>query len=110
MNTSNEPVPELAPEVAPAPGTLASELELRLAAAEAEVARLNDEFLRAKAVEARLKETQSRDVGALQVVEPAFLPSAPANPPVLRLILLAGLVSLLLAVVVVLLLELARPG
>jgi molecular chaperone GrpE len=49
VNTSNEPVPELAPEVAPAPGTLASELELRLAAAEAEVARLNDEFLRAKA-------------------------------------------------------------
>jgi len=70
----------------------------------------DQEFLRAKAVEARLKEAQSRDVGALQVVEPAFLPSAPANPPVLRLILLAGLVSLLLAVVVVLLLELARPG
>lgn len=70
----------------------------------------DQEFLRAKAVEARLKESQSRDVGALQVVEPAFLPSAPANPPVLRLILLAGLVSLLLAVVVVLLLELARPG
>ena len=70
----------------------------------------DQEFLRAKAVEARLKEAQSRDVGALQVVEPAFLPSAPANPPVLRLILLAGLVSLLLAVVVVLMLELARPG
>ena len=70
----------------------------------------DQEFLRAKAVEARLKESQSREVGALQVVEPAFLPSAPANPPVLRLILLAGLVALLLGVVVVLLLELARPG
>ena len=68
----------------------------------------DQEFLRAKAVEARLKESQSREVGALQVVEPAFLPSAPANPPVLRLILLAGLVALLLGVVVVLLLELAR--
>lgn len=70
----------------------------------------DQEFLRVKAVEARLKESQSREVGALQVVEPAFLPSAPANPPVLRLILLAGLVSLLLGVVVVLLVELARPG
>lgn len=68
------------------------------------------DFLRAKAAEARLKESQSREVGALQVVEPAFLPSAPANPPVLRLILLAGLVSLLLGVIVVLLLELVRPG
>ena len=70
----------------------------------------DQEFLRAKAVEARLKESQSREVGALQVVEPAFLPSAPANPPVLRLILLAGLIALLLAVVVVLLLELVRPS
>lgn len=69
----------------------------------------DQEFLRVKAVEARLKENQTRAVGALQVVEPAFLPGAPANPPVLRLILLAGLVSLLLGVVVVLLLELARP-
>jgi len=49
VNTSNEPAPEPAPEVTPAPGTMASELDLRLAAAEAEVARLNDEFLRAKA-------------------------------------------------------------
>lgn len=69
-------------------------------------AQADHDFLRAKAAEARLKESQSREVGALQVVEPAFLPSAPANPPVLRLILLAGLVGLLLGAVVVLLLEL----
>ena len=68
------------------------------------------DFLRAKAAEARLKESQSREIGALQVVEPAFLPGAPANPPVARLILLAAVVSLLLGVVVVLLLEVARPG
>lgn len=49
MNTSNVPVPEPAPENGPVPAPEASELEIRLAAAEAEVARLNDEFLRAKA-------------------------------------------------------------
>lgn len=49
MNTSNEPVPEQAPENAAEPGPAPSELEVKLAAAQAEVARLNDEFLRAKA-------------------------------------------------------------
>lgn len=49
MNTSNEPVPEVAPDTAPESGPAPNELESKLAAAEAEVARLNDEFLRAKA-------------------------------------------------------------
>lgn len=63
-------------------------------------------FLRAKAVEARLKERQVNEVGSLQVVEPAFLPTAPNPSPVLRLTLLAAVVGLLAALVVVLLLEL----
>jgi molecular chaperone GrpE len=45
----NTEAPEKAPETAAEPAPQPSEVELRLAAAEAEVARLNDEFLRAKA-------------------------------------------------------------
>ena len=49
MNTSNEPAPEVAQDTVPDSGPPPSELESKLAAAETEVARLNDEFLRAKA-------------------------------------------------------------
>ncbi len=73
-------------------------------------ARADYEFLRAKSVEARLKERQINEVGYLQVVEPAFLPTSPAPSLTLRLVLLAALVSLLLGVVLALLLEAVQPG
>ncbi|MEA3336209.1 MAG: hypothetical protein U9R25_09895 [Chloroflexota bacterium] len=69
----------------------------------------NYDFLRAKAAEARLKERQISEVGSLQVVEPAFLPGAPASSTTLRLVLLATLVSLLFGLVLVLLLEFMNP-
>ena len=43
------------------------------------------ELLRAKTAEARLKQNQISEVGAMQVVEPAFLPGASAGSAVLRL-------------------------
>lgn len=73
-------------------------------------ARADYEFLRAKLVEARLKERQINEVGYLQVVEPAFLPSSPSPARTLRLVLLAALVSLLLGVVLVLWLEAVQPA
>jgi uncharacterized protein involved in exopolysaccharide biosynthesis len=73
-------------------------------------ARADYEFLRSKAVEAKLKERQINDVGYLQVVEPAYLPTAPAPSTAPRLVLLAVLVSLLLGIVLVLLLEAIQPA
>lgn len=67
------------------------------------------ELLRAKTAEARLKQDQISQVGAMQVVEPAFLPSAPAGSAVLRLTLVAALAALLLSLVLVLVLDLIRP-
>ena len=67
------------------------------------------ELLRAKTAEARLKQDQISEVGAMQVVEPAFLPSASAGSVVLRLTLVAALAALLLSLVLVLVLELIRP-
>lgn len=72
-------------------------------------ARADYEFLRAKAVEAKLKEQQITEVGPLQVVEPASLPTSPSPSIVLRLVLLAVLVSLLVGLVLVLLLEALQP-
>ena len=67
------------------------------------------ELLRAKTAEARLKQNQISEVGAMQVVEPAFLPGASAGSAVLRLTLVAALAALLLSLVLVLVLELIRP-
>lgn len=75
-----------------------------------ETAQADFDFLRGKAAEARLKQNQVANVGTLQVVEPAFLPTEPATAPVVRLTLLALLVSLLVGLVLVLLLELASPA
>lgn len=86
---------------------LSSEFDNLVAAVDS--AQADYDFLRNKAVEARLKERQISDVGYLQVVENAFLPTAPVASPVLRLVLLAAVVSLLFGVVVVLLLELVSP-
>lgn len=77
--------------------------------AETESARSDYDFLRAKAAEARLKERQISEVGYLQVVEPAFLPGAPASSTTLRIVALAALVSLLAGLVLALLLELVSP-
>ena len=74
-----------------------------------QTAQADFEFLRAKAAEARLKERQATDVGSLQVVETAALPTTPAPSPVLRLTLLAALVSLLLGLMLALLLEFVSP-
>lgn len=67
------------------------------------------EFLRGKAVEARLTERQIEDVGYLQVIEGAYLPDRPATSSTLRLILLAAAISLLVGVVLVLALEMISP-
>ena len=67
------------------------------------------ELLRAKTAEARLKQDQISEVGAMQVVEPAFLPSASAGSVVLRLTLVAALAALLLSLMLVLVIELIRP-
>ena len=67
------------------------------------------ELLRAKTAEARLKQDQISEVGAMQVVEPAFLPGASAGSAVLRLTLVAALAAFLLSLVLVLVLELIRP-
>jgi molecular chaperone GrpE len=49
VNDSNAPAPEAVPDTPVEPGSPQSDLEARLAAAQADVARLNDEYLRAKA-------------------------------------------------------------
>ena len=51
------------------------------------------ELLRAKTAEARLKQNQISEVGAMQVVEPAFLPGVSAGSAVLRLTLVAALAA-----------------
>lgn len=68
------------------------------------------DFLRAKLVEAELKERQVADVGYLQVVEPAYLPTATSTAPAFRLALLAALISLLLGMALVLVLESVRTA
>lgn len=87
--------------------SLSSEYNALVAAVNS--AQADYDFLRSKAVEARLKQRQIRDVGYLQVVEPPFLPAAPAPSPTLRLTLLAALISLLVGLIVALLLEFVSP-
>lgn len=68
------------------------------------------DLLRAKAAEARLKQDQIREVGPMQVVEPALLPGASSGSQVVRLTLIAALAALLLGVVLVLVVELIKPS
>ncbi len=77
--------------------------------ADLETAQADYEFLRSKAAEARLKEAQAVNVGSLQIVEPAFLPTEPGTSPALQLALLVALVSLLVGVVLAMLLEFINP-
>lgn len=77
--------------------------------AEVDSAQADYVFLRDKAAEARLKEAQAISVGSLQVVDPAFLPTEPGGSSVLRLALLAAVVSLLVGLVAAMLLEFASP-
>lgn len=79
---------------------------------QSEVARAqaNYDFLSDKEAEARLKQAQAVNVGLLQIVDPAFLPTEPGGSSAARVALLAALVSLLAAVTLVLIGEfVARP-
>lgn len=79
-------------------------------AAAVENAAADFDFLRAKAVEARLKERQSAAVGSILVADPASLPDSAGGPGALQLAALAALVAAVVGVALVLLLELARPA
>jgi uncharacterized protein involved in exopolysaccharide biosynthesis len=68
------------------------------------------DLLRAKAAEARLKQNQISTMGTMQVIEPAFLPAAPAGSSVVRVVLMAALAALLLGIVFVVVLELIKPS
>jgi len=65
----------------------------------------NYNFLLSKQNEARLKESQARDVGFIQIIEPARLPEAPARPPISRLLLVGGAISLAASLLLVFVLE-----
>ena len=67
------------------------------------------DFLRSKAAEARLKESQAINIGSLQIVDPAFLPGEPGGSSVLRLALLVVVVTLLFGLVLAMLLEFISP-
>lgn len=86
---------------------LSSDYNLLLA--EVDSALADFDFLRSKAAEARLKESQAINVGSLQIVDPAFLPGEPGGSSALRLTLLVALVSLLLGLVLAMLLEFVNP-
>ena len=79
---------------------------------QAEVARAQADydFLSDKAAEARLKQAQAVNVGLLQIVDPAFLPTEPGGSSAVRVALLAALVSLLAAVTLVLVWEFVARG
>jgi uncharacterized protein involved in exopolysaccharide biosynthesis len=77
--------------------------------AELESALADYDFLRSKAAEARLKESQAINVGSLQIVDPAFLPGEPGGSSALRLALLVAVVSVLFGLVVAMLLEFISP-
>lgn len=79
-------------------------------AAAVENAAADFDFLRAKAVEARLKERQSAAVGSILVADPASLPDSAGGPGTIQLAALAALVAAVVGVALVLLLELARPA
>jgi len=67
------------------------------------------EFLRSKAAEARLKQAQVNDVGSLQIVDPAFLPTEPGDSSVLQLALLVTVAGLLVGLALAMLLEFVSP-
>ncbi len=77
--------------------------------AELDSALADYDFLRSKAAEARLKESQAINVGSLQIVDPAFLPGEPGGSQALRLALLVAVVSLLFGLVLAMLVEFVSP-
>ena len=77
--------------------------------AELDSALADYDFLRSKAAEARLKESQAINIGSLQIVDPAFLPGEPGGSSALRLALLVAVVSLLFGLVLAMLLEFISP-
>lgn len=79
-------------------------------AAAVENAAADFDFLRAKAVEARLKERQSTAVGSILVADPASLPDVAGASGTAQLAALAALVAAVVGVALVLLLELIRPA
>lgn len=68
-------------------------------------AQTNYDFLEDKANEARLKLNQGKNIGYLQIIDPANVPSAPVPKRTTQLLLVGILISLLVGVILAFILE-----